>query len=797
MIRNYFKIAWRNLKQNKGYSLINIGGLAVGMALVILIGLWIHDEVTFNQNHENHDRIAQILVHKTANGKKRTRYTMPYPLGNELRNKYGDHFEYVVMSSFRNNNILSFGDKTISKKGSFMEPDALRMLSLDMIRGNWNGLINPNSVVISESTAKVFFGDNNPIGEFMTISNKLNVRVTGVYKDIPHNAELNDLKFIAPWDLYTLSYGWVKYARDNNIWDNTSYQLYVQTTEDTSMAMVSSKIKHTVYDNLPKYSKKGDPSELFLFPMKDWHLRSNWKGGVNTGGFIQYVWLFGIIGAFVLLLACINFMNLSTAQSQKRAKEVGIRKSVGSTKKQLINQFLSESFLVVFLAFILAIFLVILVTPTFNQLANKQIIFPYSSMSFWLVSAGFIIITSILAGSYPALYLSSFQPVKVLKGAFKTGNSASAFRKALVVVQFTVSIILVIGTLVVEKQIDHSKNRPIGYEQNGLVMIEKITEDYEGKYNAIRSELISSNAVVEMSESSSPLTEMYSSGGGFEWPGKSPDFIPNLITISIGHDYGKTIGWEIVKGRDFSREFSTDSTAFVFNEAAIKYMGIENPIGKIVRWNNEEHKIIGVVKDMLAESPFEPVKQAVYMIKYNNTNWINLKLNPKKSSSASLSIIESVLKKHAPYVPFKYQFVDTAFAKKFVAEERIRTLATIFAFFAIFISCLGLFGLASFMAEQRTKEIGIRKVVGASVFNLWKILSKDFVKLVMISCVIATPIAYYGMSNWLNNYEYQTNITWWIFALAIIGALVITLVTVSFQAIKAAIANPIKSLKTE
>ncbi|AUP78486.1 ABC transporter permease [Flavivirga eckloniae] len=796
MIRNYFKIAWRNLIKNKGFSLINIGGLALGMAIVILISLWIHDEITFNQNHENHDRIAQVLVHKTANGKKRTRYTMPYPIGNELRNTYVDDFEYIVMSSFHGDNILSFGDKNISKWGGFMEPDVLRMLSLNMISGSLDGLKTPNSIVISESTAKVFFGERDPIGELMTISNQLNVQVTGVYQDIPFNANFNELEFIAPWDLYASSFEWVRHARENNLWENSSYQLFVQIAEGTTMNAVSSKIKNVVYDNLSEYSKKSQP-ELFLFPMKDWHLRSDWKDGINVGGFIQYVWLFGIIGAFVLLLACINFMNLSTAQSQKRAKEVGILKSIGSNKKQLISQFLSESFLVVFMAFCLAILLVFLTIPSFNQLADKQIVFPYSSIFFWLVSAGFIIITGLLAGSYPALYLSSFQPVKVLKGSFKTSYSAIFSRKTLVVVQFTVSIILIVGTLVIEKQIDHSKNRPLGYEKNGLVMIEKVTQDYEGKYNALRNELISSNAVIEMSESSSPLTGSWSSSGGFEWAGKSPDFIPNINTICIGHDYGKTINWELVEGRDFSREFSTDSTAFIFNETAIKYMGIENAIGKIVRWGNKEHKIIGVVKDILSQSPFEPVKPSVYMIKYTNTNWINLKLDPEKSAGASIALIETVLKKHAPNVPFEYQFVDDAFAKKFVAVERIRKLSAIFAFFAIFISCLGLFGLASFMAEQRTKEIGIRKVIGASVFNLWQLLSKDFLKLVMISCGIAIPIAYYAMSNWLNNYEYQTNISWWVFAIAGMGALIITILTVSFQAIKAAISNPIKSLKTE
>ncbi len=797
MIKNYFKIAWRNLIKNKGLSFINLSGLALGMAVVILIGLWIYDEVTFNQNHENYNRIAHVLMNKTSsNGDKRTRFTMPFPLGNELRDKYGDNFDYVVMSSFHGDNILSIDNKSLTKLGGFMEPDALRMLSLRMIYGDWDGLKNPNSVVISQSTSKALFGDINPIGKPLEISNLLDVFVTGVYQDISFNATFNNLEFIAPWELYVTSHSWVRYARDNNFWDNNSYQLYVQIADGRNMKLVNAKIKDAVYDNLSGNSKKSHP-ELVLHPMKDWHLRSDWKNGVNVGGFIQYVWLFGIIGLFVLLLACINFMNLSTAQSEKRAKEVGVLKSIGSSKKQLINQFLSESFLVVVLAFILAISIVFLAIPSFNQLADKQIVFPYKNILFWLINIGFIIVTSLLAGSYPAFYLSSFRPVKVLKGGFKAGKSATSFRKTLVVVQFAVSVMLVIGTIVVKKQINHSKNRPIGYEQEGLVMIGKVTEDYEGKYNVLRSELLKTGAIENMSESSSPLTDVWSSGGGFEWQGKDPNFLTNIVTVCVSHDYGKTVGWNIAKGRDFSRTFSTDSTAFILNEAAVKYMGIKDPIGKTIRWNNQDHKVIGVVKNILTESPFQPVKQAVYMIKYDNTNWIELKLNPSKSASESLAAIKTVFNKHAPNVPFEYQFVDETFAEKFIAEERIRKLSTIFSFFAIFISCLGLFGLASFIVEQRTKEIGIRKVVGASVFNLWKLLSKDFITLVILATIIAIPLAYYGVNNWLDNYEYRTEVSWWVFVTVGIGAIVVTLTTVSFQAIKAANTNPIKSLKTE
>lgn len=796
MLKNHLKIAWRNLKKNKGYSIINIGGLAVGIAVVMMIGLWIYDEVTFNTDHDNYKDIAQVMVHKTSNGDMRTRSILPYPIGDELRNTYGSDFKYIVMSSGRGDHILSVGEKNSTRHGAYMEADVLRMLSLQMLRGTENGLAEPNSIVISKATANAYFGDAEPVGQHMQINNALNVLVTGVFDDLPYNSEFRGLQFIAPWKLYVSSTDWVREARDRNLWDNNSYQLYVQVSEKSEMGVVSDKIKSIIYNNLSEVGKRSNP-ELFLHPMKDWHLKSSWKNGVQTDGLMQYVWLFGIIGLFVLLLACINFMNLSTAQSEKRAKEVGVRKTVGSSKHQLIVQFFIESVLVTFFAFLVAVSLVLTLIPYFNVLADKAIVFPIANLAFWLICLGLIFITAVLAGSYPALYLSSFKPVKVLKGTIKSGRSALSFRKVLVIGQFTISLVLIIGTLVIRDQIEHSKDRPVGYEKSQLVMIEKTTEDYEGKYNLLREALIQERVVDEMSESSSPLTEVWNSTGGFDWEGKDPEFDTNMITFFVSHDYGKTVGWELIKGRGFSREFATDSTAFVLNEAAVAYMGLENPVGKTIRWAGQEHEVIGVVKNMVTESPFEPVRQAIYLIDYTNTNWIELRLSPSKSITQSLAQIETVFQKYVPNVPFQYQFVDEAFAGKFKAEERIRHLSGIFAFLAIFICCLGLFGLASFVAEQRTKEIGVRKVLGASVLSVWKLLSKDFVVLVLISCLIAVPVAYHFMNRWLQNYEYRIEISWWVFGLAVVGALVVALLTVSFQALKAAFVDPVKSLRSE
>jgi len=796
MIKNYFKIAWRNLVKNKGYSAINIGGLAVGMAVAMLIAFWIYDELNYDKYHKNYDRIAQVMQHQTFNGYKGTERSIPMPLVTELKSKYGNHFKWLVMATWQGNRILSAGDKKLTVEGNFTDADMPKLFSLEMIQGSHDGLKDPHSIFLSASTAKAIFGNEDPLNRLMKISNKLDVKVTGVYKDLPGNTHFRNLHFVAPWDLYVSSEKWVQDARDQNQWGNNSFQLFAQVTEGTDFEKLNAIIKKVKQDRVSEEDKRFK-AEIFLHPMSQWRLRSNWENGIQTGGFIQYIWLFGIVGIFVLLLACINFMNLSTARSEKRAREVGIRKAVGSARWQIIKQFFGESLLVVILAFIGASIIVNLLLPWFNQVTSKKISFPVGNAFFWIMSLVFIFITGLLAGSYPAFYLSSFQPVKVLKGTFRVGKFASVPRKVLVVLQFTVSVALIIGTILIYQQIQHTKDRPLGYDNKGIVMIPMNSPDFYGKYDQIRHELKSKGTITEMTESSSPLTDIWSNNGGFNWQGKDPNLDAEFSTIWVTHEYGKTVGWKFTNGRDFSRDFSTDTTALVINEAAAKFMNIKNPVGIVIDNGQKKYTIVGVVKDMLMESPYEPVRQALYFLDYENVNWMHLKLNPAKPVRTSLAEIETVFKRLIPAAPFDYKFADEAFNEKFQSEERISKLTAFFAILAIFISCLGLFGLASFVAEQRTKEIGIRKVVGASVFNLWTLLSREFVVLVIVSCLVAIPLAYYYMHGWLQNYKYRTEITWSVFAMAIGGALLITLLTVSFQAIKAAMANPIQSLRTE
>jgi len=542
--------------------------------------------------------------------------------------------------------------------------------------------------------------------------------------------------------------------------------------------------------------------EILLNPMKNWHLYSNFKDGVADKGPIRFVWIVGTIGGFVLLLACINFMNFSTARSERRATEVGIRKAIGSARIQLIGQFFSESLLVALLAFIIALLFAILALPTLNDLSAKQITLPYANIWFWLACITFMIFTGLLAGIYPALYLSSFQPVKVLKGAFRAGRMASLPRKVLVVMQFTVSIILIICTIIIYNQLIFGKDRPVGYTRDGLVIVPMQSIDYQGKQDILRNELKATGFVTEVAESESPVTGVSSNNDGFNWRSRDPGIEEKFGTLTVTAEYGKTIGWQFKDGLDFYAGSVADSSGFVINEAAAKYMGFKNPVGESIhwksKWNNvdKDYRIIGVIKNMVMESPYDAIRPVVFRLG-GNPNWIFIRINPQASVSKALPQIAGVFKKIVPAVPFTYNFADEEYAKKFTAEEHIGKLTKFFSCLAIFISCLGLFGMAMFMAEQRTKEIGLRKVLGATVFTLWRLLSKDFVVLVIISIIIATPMAWYFMSKWLQCYQYRIPIAWWVFVLTGIGAVLITLLTVSYQTIKAALANPVKSLRSE
>jgi putative ABC transport system permease protein len=798
MIKNYLKIAWRNLIKNKVHSFINVAGLSVGMAVVMLISLWIWDELSYNKYFTNYDRLVQVWQHQTFNGEVGSQTAMPIPLGTKLRESYKSDFTHVVLSTWTQEHIITNGDKKFTQLGNYVQPDMPDMLTLKMIKGTRAGLKDLSSIIINASLAKTLFGDANPLDKTLKIDNQWVVKVTGVYEDMPNNTQFKDITFFAPWDLYMTTMPWLKNSATR--WGNNSWQIFAQLAPNADWQKVSAKIKDIKLINIAAQGDKIGADfkpAVFLHPMYKWHLYSEFKNGINTGGSIQFVWMFGIIGLFVLLLACINFMNLSTARSEKRAKEVGIRKAIGSQRVQLIWQFFMESMLIVAFAFIFSIVLVMLALPWFNGVADKKMTILWSNPWFWTLGLLFSLISGIIAGSYPALYLSSFKPIKVLKGTFKVGRFAAIPRKVLVVLQFTVSVTLIIGTIIVFRQIQFAKNRPIGYDRNGLIYVVQKTSDIHNHYAAFKDELIRSGVALQASESGSPVTGVWSNNSGFDWRGKAPGMQDDFATVGVSDDFGKTVGWQFKGGRDFSKAFLTDSSGIVINEAAAKFMNLKNPVGEIVKWGDKPFRVIGVIKDMLMSSPYEPVKQTFFYLDKDPGGVISIKINSRSSPHEALEKIAAIYQKYAPAVPFDYKFADEEYAKKFDEETRIGKLSSFFAFLAIFISCLGLFGMATFMAEQRVKEIGVRKVLGASVFNLWSLLSTDFVILVIISFVIASPVAYYFMHGWLQGYTYRSEISWWIFGVSAAGAIIITLATVSFQAIKAALANPVKSLRSE
>jgi ABC-type antimicrobial peptide transport system permease subunit len=808
MFRNYLKIAWRNLIRNKASSFINIGGLAVGMAVAMLIGLWIWDELSFNKYHQNYDRIVQVVQKEKFLGNAKVWEHMPYRVANELKTNYHDNFKHIVTATATDHYYLSQGENKILQTGQYIEAAAPEMLTLKMLQGSWAALNDPHAVLLSASAAKKLFGSTDPLDKTVNISDTWDVhsttalKVTGVYEDLPQNTQFHETQFFMPWDLYATG----NEQLSRMAWDDHHFLIYAEIRPGADPGKVSANIKDAELKVIRHMNDMGHEAaakpEILLNPMKNWHLYSNFKEGVAESGPVQFVWIVGIIGCFVLLLACINFMNLSTARSEKRAAEVGIRKAIGSARGQLISQFFSESLLVALLAFMIAMLFAILALPMLNELSAKQITIPFTNIWFWVACLSFILFTGLLAGIYPALYLSSFQPVKVLKGSFRAGRMASLPRQVLVVVQFTVSIVLIICTIVVYNQLIFGKNRPVGYSRDGLVIIPMQSKDFGEKYDVLRNELKNTGAVAEVAESESPVTGVSSHNGGFNWKDKDPNTEEDFGTLTVTVEYGKTIGWQFKDGRDFSKEFISDSSGFVINETAARYMGLKNPVGEAMHWKSKwlgvdkDYKIIGVIKDMVMESPFNPTKPTIFRLG-GNANWIFIRINPQLSVSSAMPKIAGVFRKIIPSVPFQYSFADEDYAKKFAAEEQIGKLTRFFSSLAIFISCLGLFGMAMFMAEQRTKEIGVRKVLGATVFTLWRLLSKDFVALVIIALLIAMPMAWYFMSKWLQSYQYRTPISLWIFAVMAAGMLSITLLTVSYQCIRTALANPVKSLRSE
>jgi putative ABC transport system permease protein len=793
MFKNYLLLALRQLRRNRGYSFINIFGLGTGMAIALVIGIWANDELSIDQDIPNGNRVVEIMQNQWPKGQTSEKtppryvgYTLSPALNPWLqKGNYQDVFAQTAMTLWAGQHLLVNGDKSIAQSGTSAEYTFPLIFGYHFLSGTAESMRDPNTALISKSTAMALYGTENAVGKTFKYENRRPFAVGGVYADQPANSSLHDFDFFI--SMASEETNWV---RNINNFEDHDCRIFALLARNVTADHATARIKN-ICSPFGKFAYEN----YKVLPYKSMYLHFDDTNSVGEGR-IVYVRMLWIIGVFILLLACINFMNLATARSEKRAKEVGIRKTVGSLRGHLITQFLGESVLLAYLSFVLAVVLAALTLPWFNQLAGKTMIFPWKNPVFWNLSLTCTLLTGLLAGSYPAFYLSGFRPVEVLKGAFKAGKGARNPRKILVVTQFSISLALIIGTIVVFRQIQFAKDQPLGYDQAGLITVPDNTRELDTHFEALRNGLLKTGVVANIANSSMNLNGFYQNNI-LEWEGMSEE--AKTLTfrdIFVNADFGPTIGWTIVQGRDFSRTHITDSTAAIVNETGARILGFKDPIGKTIKHWGKPYTIIGVTKNMISNNPYYPVQPALFMGEGGH-NVLTIRIKPGVPVRTALAAMEPVFKQFNPASPFIYSFIDEEFQAKFNTESRIGNLATVFSGLAILISCLGLFGLASFVAEQRTKEIGVRKVLGARVTGLWALLSADFIKLVALSMLIAMPVSYYCMHQWLQNYALHTSLSAWIFVIAGMGLLFVTLATVSYQAVRAALMNPVKSLRTK
>lgn len=788
MLKNYILVGIRNLYRSKFYSFINIAGLSVGITCSILILLWVSDETSFDTFHPKANRLYQLWVNASYDNKISSWRSVPLPTYEALKTA-DSNIKNVAVTDWGGEHLLTVDETRLLKKGYYASEEFLEMFEFPLISGDATQVLDdPRSIVLSASTAKALFGEDDPINKVIRIDNENDLKVTGILNDIPGNSSLQ-FDFIVPWKFREQISDWVR--RNTTNWGNYSFQVFVELHDEGKHGYTEGRIKNM----LQEHEETDTKPELFLYPLLRWRLHSSFENGKEEGGMNDYVQLFTIIAIFIIIIACINFMNLATARSERRAREVGIRKSIGSRRRELMLQFIGESTLISLIAFIIALMLTHLLLPYYNELVQKKLFMDYSSYTFWIASTGMVLITGLVAGSYPAFYLSSFQPVRVLKGKISAGKGASAPRKVLVTLQFGFSILLIIGTIVIYQQIQLVKSREIGYNQENLMSV-SYNNEVEKNYRPIKLDLLSSGVVEAVTKSNSSITDI-NSNNFLGWPGKPEDLRVIFTTIATEYDYTKTMGIKVLEGRDFSEDFKSDTSAILINKSAAELMKLENPIGTELPLWGGTRKLIGIVDDVLMGSPYEPVKPLFMILDPNWIDVVTIRLSKTDDLQASVNTVKSIFEKHAPAYPFDYKFADVEFQKKFTTISLTSTLASLFASLAIIITGLGLFGLAAFSAEQRTKEIGIRKVMGASVPSLVTLISKDFSLLVMLSFLLSSPVAWWLLTKYLERYTIRTSIDWWVFPVTGLIALIFALIIVSTQAFRAAQANPVNSLRSE
>jgi len=788
MLKNFFKVALRNLRRNTLYSVINISGLSVGIACSILILLWVKDETSYDKFIPKADRIHQVWVNALFDGEIQSWNSVPLPTYTEMKTAHAKIVNSCV-TDWGTEGLLTVGDTRLMKQGLFASKEFLSMFEYQLLYGDAKeAMEDPTSIVISEEVAMALFGKVNAIGEFVEFDDKSTLKVTAILENVPQNSSFQ-FDFLIPWKHMETIEAWV--VRNKTNWGNYSFQVFIETANSGDKDEVQEGIK----DILTEKGQTDVERSFFLHPMLRWRLHTDFKNGVEAGGYYEYVNLFTVIAMFILIIACINFMNLATARSERRAKEVGIRKSLGSKRGQLIMQFYGESLFISFISYLVGILLVLVLLPAYNNLVDKELFINFQSAEFLLFSVAVIFLTGFVSGSYPSLYLSSFNPIKTLKGKVSVGKNANLPRKILVMLQFGFAVVLIISTIVILKQIDLAKSRDLGYDQEGLITI-PLTDDIDENYDLIKQDLERTGAVVSMTRANSSVTQV-NSNNFLGWPGKPESQKVMFVTVTTTYDYSKTVGAEMLMGRDFSKEFVTDSAAIIVNKSALELMQLEgDPIGTQLDLWGQKRPLIGVIDNILMGSPYETVRP-MFMIIDNWGGSVMVRLKATDNIQASMSMVQEVFEKHNPAYPFDYSFTDVDFERKYTSINLTRRLSTLFAILTVFITGLGLFGLASYTAQQRIKEIGIRKVLGASVPNLVGLMSKDFAKLVMLAFLVSAPVAYFLLDGYLQRYTIRTTIDWWVFLITGVLSLAFALVVVINQARRAALANPATSLRNE
>lgn len=789
MLLNYLKIALRGLLKHPTFSFINVAGLSTGLACSFLIILWVYDEVTFNHYFLNWENIAQVRLNATVDKGIVTGQSMPYGLMEAITTEDA-RIRRAVRTNWGEGALLSVGDKRINEVGLWATPAFFDIFKHQFIKGSPRALDDPRSIVLTESLARSLFGDEDPLNRTILVDNKEELKVTGVVANLPENTQFSRFDFYMSYGFYEITQAWVKNVKDK--WDNNVTQVYVELEPGANIDEVNASIAGMI----TKRNQSLDNVSVFLQPMTRWRLHTTFVNGKESGGLILYVRLFTGIAVFILVIACINFMNLATARSERRAREVGIRKSIGSRRKELVFQFLGESILLALVAFIAAIVLVELALPLYNQLVSKRLLIDYASPWFWTFGLGLTLATGILAGSYPAFYLSSFNPAQVLKGKFQVAGRSATPRQALVTLQFVFSILLGIAAIVVYQQIQHLRHREVGYNRDNLLLI-WTTAGIERNFQALKNELLASGHVESMTKSNSPVTSIFATQTLDDWPGKQPGQRIEFTTVATEYDYAKTMGVRLLEGRDFSPEFPSDTLAMVINQATVDVLNLENPIGQTVKlWEAEWH-IIGVTENVIMDMPTRPIEPLIMVMSPTWSSTISVRLAPGSDIKTRLTGVEQIFQKYNPAYPFEYRFADEEFEKKFATFNMIGQLSNVFTILALLITALGIFGLASFAAEQRSKEISIRKVMGASLYSLVMLITRDFSRLVAFAFVVAAPLGWYFMHLFLERYPYRIEISVWVIPAAGFSALLLTLAIVSTQAVKTAVANPVEALRSE